>query len=68
MAARELAITYRRLEELLPYAANARTHSDAQVAEVVASMKAFGWTNPILLDEESGILAGHARLQAAIKL
>lgn len=64
----DLAISYRSLEELIPYARNARTHSDAQVAEIAASIKAFGWTNPILIDGENGVIAGHGRLQAARQL
>ncbi len=53
---------------LIPYARNARTHSDAQVAQIAASMREFGFTNPILVDEERGIIAGHGRLLAARKL
>jgi ParB-like chromosome segregation protein Spo0J len=56
------------VEELIPYARNARTHSDAQVAQIAASIREFGWTNPILLDGQSGIIAGHGRLLAARKL
>ncbi len=68
MSQRELAVSYRRVEELLPYAKNARTHSPAQVQEIVNSMKAFGWTNPILIDEHDQIIAGHGRLLAAQRL
>ena len=53
---------------LIPFAINARTHSDAQVAQIAASMREFGWTNPILVDGENGIIAGHGRLLAARKL
>src|SRR5947209_7058757 len=53
------------LDRLVPYACNARTHSDPQVAQIVASIGEFGFTNPILVDSDAGILAGHARLQAA---
>lgn len=53
---------------LIPYARNSRTHSDEQVAQIAASIKEFGWTNPILIDGESGIIAGHGRLLAARKL
>ena len=56
------------VESLIPYARNARTHSDAQVAQIAASIKEFGWTNPILVDGEKGIIAGHGRLAAARKL
>lgn len=64
----ELKVVYRKVEDLIPYARNARVHSDAQVAEIAASIKEYGWTNPILLDGNSGIIAGHGRLMAARKL
>lgn len=64
----KLAVTYRKVDDLIPYARNARTHSDAQVAEIAASIKEYGWTNPILTDGENGIIAGHGRLLAARKL
>jgi DNA modification methylase len=57
-----------RVGDLTPYARNARTHSDAQVAQIAASIKEFGWTNPILVDGEKGLIAGHGRLVAARKL
>jgi DNA modification methylase len=56
------------VEELIPYAANSRTHSDAQVAQIAASIREFGWTNPILIDGDNTIIAGHGRLLAARKL
>src|SRR3990167_7541370 len=56
------------LETLLPYARNARTHSDAQVAQIAASMREWGWTNPVLIGEDNGIIAGHGRVLAARKL
>ena len=56
------------IEKLIPYARNSRTHSDEQVAQIAASIKEFGWTNPILIDGEKGIIAGHGRLAAARKL
>ena len=52
------------LESLIPYARNARTHSDAQVAQIAASIAEFGFTNPILIDDK-GVIAGHGRLAAA---
>jgi ParB family transcriptional regulator, chromosome partitioning protein len=58
----------RGIKSLIPYAKNARTHSDAQVAQIAASMKEWGWTNPILVDEEGVIIAGHGRLLAAQRL
>ena len=57
-----LAIEYRPLDRLIPYARNARTHSDAQVAEIAASIREFGWTNPVLVDGANGVIAGHGRL------
>lgn len=63
-----LQITYKPIKDLIPYARNSRTHSDAQVAQIAASIKEFGWTNPVLLDGENGIIAGHGRVLAAQKL
>ncbi len=63
-----MQITQRKVEDLIPYARNSRTHSDAQVAQIAASIKEFGWTNPILTDGEKGLIAGHGRLLAARKL
>jgi len=57
-----------RVADLIPYVGNARTHSDAQVAQVAASIREFGFTNPILVDCENGVIAGHGRLLAARKL
>lgn len=54
--------------DLIPYAMNSRTHSADQVAQIAASIKEFGFTNPVLIDAENGIIAGHGRLQAAQKL
>ena len=56
------------VSELIPYVKNSRTHSDEQVAQIAASIKEFGWTNPILIDGQNGIIAGHGRLMAARKL
>ncbi|MBF0342565.1 MAG: site-specific DNA-methyltransferase [Magnetococcales bacterium] len=56
------------VERLIPYANNARTHTPAQVDQVAASVKEFGFTNPILVDSQSGIIAGHCRMMAARKL
>lgn len=61
-------IETRQVADLIPYAANSRTHSDAQVAQIAASIKEFGWTNPILIDGDNTIIAGHGRLLAARKL
>ena len=64
----DLELEYRPAASLIPYANNARTHSDAQVARIAASIREFGWTNPILVDGEYGIIAGHGRLLAARQL
>ena len=61
-------IETRLVADLIPYAANSRTHSDAQVAQIAASIKEFGWTNPILVSGDDTIIAGHGRLMAARKL
>jgi hypothetical protein len=68
LAEGRLAVEYRPAAGLIPYARNSRTHSDAQVAQIAASIREFGWTNPILVDGENGIIAGHGRLLAARKL
>lgn len=65
---RVLRVEYRPLEKLIPYARNARTHSEAQVAQIAASIKEFGFTNPVLVDGENGVIAGHGRLLASRKL
>lgn len=54
-----------RTDALIPYERNPRTHSDAQVAKIAASIQAFGFTNPVLVDGERGIIAGHGRVRAA---
>lgn len=58
-------IKARGVNELIPYVGNSRTHSQEQVAQIAASIKEFGFTNPILTDGENGIIAGHGRLEAA---
>ena len=61
-------IERRPIESLIPYARNARTHSDEQVAQIAASIKEWGWTIPILVDPDGQIIAGHGRVMAARKL
>jgi len=56
------------IEELLPYVNNSRTHSQEQVEQIAISMREFGWTAPIIMDDEGMVLAGHGRLMAAKKL
>jgi hypothetical protein len=63
-----LEIEYLPTASLLPYARNARTHSDQQIEQLVASMKEFGFTNPCLIDEFGTIIAGHGRVMAAKKI
>ena len=63
-----LNVEYRKVETLIPYARNPRTHSDEQVAKIAASIIEFGWTSPVLVDGASGIIAGHGRLAAAQRL
>lgn len=58
----------RPVEALVPYAKNSRTHSDAQVAQIAASITEFGFTNPVLIDADGGIIAGHGRVLAAQSL
>jgi DNA modification methylase len=61
-------IEWRSVETLIPYAKNARTHSDEQVAQIAGSIKEFGFNNPVLVDKENSVIAGHGRLMAARKL
>jgi DNA modification methylase len=63
-----IKIVMRKVTDLIPYVNNSRTHSDDQVAQIAASIKEFGWTNPILVGEGNSIIAGHGRLMAARKL
>src|SRR6202140_2968778 len=56
------------IDKLIPFARNPRTHSDAQIAQIAASIAEFGFNNPILVDTNAGIIAGHGRLLAARKL
>jgi hypothetical protein len=58
----------RKVADLIPYARNSRTHSEAQVAQIAASIREWGWTMPILVDETGNIIAGHGRVMAAQKL
>lgn len=58
----------KRINDLIPYASNSRTHSEEQVTQIASSIKEFGFTNPIIIDEQGGIIAGHGRVMAAKKL
>jgi len=64
----KIGIEWKDVQGLTPYARNSRTHSDEQVAQICASIKEFGWTNPILIDDELTIIAGHGRLLASQRL
>jgi DNA modification methylase len=63
-----MEIIEKEIEKLIPYALNSRTHSDEQIAQISASIKEFGFNNPILIDEKDGIIAGHGRVLGAKKL
>jgi hypothetical protein len=67
-SADRLRLEFWRVDRLVPSARNARTHSDAQVAEIAGSIRAFGFTNPILVGEQGDVVAGHGRLAAARQL
>ena len=56
------------VERLIPYARNSRTHSPEQVAQIAASIREFGFTNPVLIDADGGIIAGHGRVMGARQL
>lgn len=63
-----MKIINKKSDELTPYINNSRTHSDKQIDQVAASIKEFGFLNPVIIDEEGGIIAGHCRYMAAKKL
>lgn len=63
-----LEIHYLHIDTITPYSRNPRTHSEEQVAQIAASIREFGFTNPILIDSEQGIITGHGRLAAAKEL
>lgn len=64
----KLKITYKPTKDLIPYARNSRTHSELQINQIASSIKEFGFRNPVLVDGENGIIAGHGRVMAATKL
>lgn len=68
MTEKKHKIVYKKTVDLIPYARNSRTHSDQQVAQICSSIREFGFTNPILVDEKNSIIAGHGRVMAATKL
>jgi ParB-like chromosome segregation protein Spo0J len=61
-------IERRTVDSLTAYGRDARTHSDEQIGQIMASLGEFGWTNPVLIDEKNNIIAGHARVEAARRL
>lgn len=61
-------IEYIEINKLIPYARNSRTHSDVQIMQIAGSIKEFGFTNPVLIDADNMIIAGHGRVMAAQKL
>ena len=63
-----LKVEYKNIKDLIPYCNNSRTHSDEQVLQIASSIKEFGFTNPVLIDDQGGIIAGHGRIMAAQKL
>lgn len=65
---RDLEVEYHSTDSLVAYARNARTHTDEQVNQIAESIREFGWTNPILVDGDNGVIAGHGRILAAQKL
>lgn len=68
MKQNQSTIKYVSISELIPYARNSRTHSEEQTAQIAASIREFGFTNPVLIDADGGIIAGHGRVLAARKL
>jgi ParB family chromosome partitioning protein len=68
MPRKNMEVIEKEVTGLIPYASNSRTHDDAQVAQIAASIKEFGFNNPVLIDETGGIIAGHGRVLAARKL
>ncbi len=60
--AHQLAVVYRPVGKLVPYTNNARTHPERQIAKIAASIRSFGFVNPILTDADGGVVAGHGRL------
>src|SRR5216684_1649434 len=68
LAREDMSVEWREISTLIPYARNARTHSEAQIAQIAGSIREFGFTNPVLIDPDGGIIAGHGRVLAARQL
>ena len=60
-----LEVNYKAIHTLIPYENNSRSHSERQIQQIVDSIQEFGFTNPILIDENDGVIAGHGRIEAA---
>lgn len=65
MSKEKTSFEYRAVKELIPYARNARTHTDEQVQQIASSIKEFGFINPVIVSADNGIIAGHGRVMAA---
>ena len=63
-----MKIEYKDINDLIPYVNNARTHSEEQINQIASSIKEFGFTNPVLIDKNDGLIAGHGRIMGAKKL
>lgn len=63
-----MKIVYKKTDDLIPYARNSRTHSEYQINQIASSIKEFGFRVPVVIDGENGIIAGHGRILAALKL
>ena len=63
-----MEIVYKKINELKPYENNSRTHDESQIKQICKSIKEYGWTNPVLIDEKGMIIAGHGRVEAGKKL
>lgn len=68
MAAKKYKMLEKKVSDLIPYVNNSRVHDEEQIIQICSSIKEFGFTNPVLIDEDNGIIAGHGRLMAAKKL
>ncbi|MCW7553311.1 ParB/Srx family N-terminal domain-containing protein [Endozoicomonas gorgoniicola] len=68
MTAKKYKLVDKKVGDLIPYVNNSRVHDDEQVIQICSSIREFGFTNPVLIDEDNGIIAGHGRLMAAKKL
>ena len=63
-----MEIIYKKINELKPYENNSRTHDESQIKQICESIKEYGWTNPVLIDENNMIIAGHGRVEGGKNL